>query len=151
MLKTGWILAALLAGATAMAADFSGTWKLNQERSPDKNENAVSMTMKLEQIGPNAYRTILDTELKSGEKRHIAIDRIYDGQERHVEDGGSPQGTEICEVTPDGVRKITMKENGKVVTVIEGIISADGMTMTHIVTNAKGKRVAIFDKRTVAH
>jgi hypothetical protein len=104
--------------------------------------------MKLEQIGPNAYRTTIDSEMKSGEKRHIAIDRVYDGQERHVpNDGLSPQGTEICEITPEGVRKITMKENGKVVAVIESTISADGKTMTQSMTNDKGKHVSILDKQ----
>jgi hypothetical protein len=86
--------------------------------------------------------------LNPGKKRHSDIDRVYDGQERHVQnDGLSPQGTEICEITPEGVRKITMKDNGKVVAVIEATISADGKTMTHSLTNDKGKHVAIFDKQ----
>jgi hypothetical protein len=148
MRKTSWVLATLLAAGTAMAADFTGTWKLNQEKSPDPNPNIVSMTMKLEPIGPNAYRTTIDSVQKSGEKRHNEIDRVYDSQEHHVpNDGLSPQGIEICEITPDGVRKITMKENGKVVSVIEATILADGKTMTHSVTNATGKHVAIFDKQ----
>src|SRR5215469_4851940 len=144
MRKTVLTLAGVFLCATAMAADFVGTWKLNQEKSPDPNPNVVSMTMKLQPIGANSYRTTIDSVLKSGEKRHNDIDRVYDGQERHVtNDGLSPQGTEICEITPDGVRKITMKENGKVVAVIEATISADGKTMTHSMTNDKGKHVSI--------
>ena len=145
MRKTAWILAILLLSGTAMAADFTGTWKLNQEKSPDPRTNVISLTMTLEQIGPNAYRTTIDSVSKSGKTRHV-IDRIYDGKERHVDDA-PPEGTEICEITPDGVRKITMKNAGKVVEVIEAIISADGKTMTHIITDAKGKQVAIFDRQ----
>jgi hypothetical protein len=148
MRKTVLTLAGVFLCATALAADFVGTWKLNQEKSPDPGPNVVSRTMKLEQIGPNAYRTTIDSEMKSGEKRHSQIDRVYDGQERHVpNDGLSPQGTEICEITPEGVRKITMKENGKVVAVIESTISADGKTMTQSMTNDKGKHASILDKQ----
>jgi hypothetical protein len=136
-----------LFAASALAADYTGTWKLNQARSPDPIPSVSSMTITVESIGPNAYRTIMDSVSQSGEKKHITIDRTYDGKERHVEDGGPPQGTEICEITPDGVRKITVRDHGNTTAVIESIISADGKTKTHIVTNARGKHVAIFDKQ----
>ena len=69
MRKTVLTLAGVFLCATAWAADFVGTWKLNQEKSPDPNPNVVSMTMKLEPIGANAYRTTIDSVLKSGKKK----------------------------------------------------------------------------------
>jgi hypothetical protein len=146
--KAASFWAALLLGGTAMAADFTGTWKLNLEKSPGTNPNIASETMKLEQTGPNAYRTTIDIVQKSGNKTHHEINRVYDGQEHQVSMDGSPlKGTEICEITEAGVRKITMKENRKVVEVIMGTISADGNTMTHTVSTDKGQNVAIFDKQ----
>ena len=133
--------------ASAFAADFTGTWKLNQARSPDPIASVASMTIKVESIGPNAYRTTIDSISQSGEAKHTTVDRTYDGKERHVENGGSLQSTETCEITPDGVRKITVRDNGKTTAIIESIISTDGKSMTHIVTNARGKHVAIFDRQ----
>jgi len=131
-----------------MAADIAGTWKLNLKTSPDPSPNLVSQTMKLEQAGPNTYRTIIDGVQKSGKTTHYEITRIYDGQERHVEgDGLSAESTEICEFTSDGLRKITMKEKGKTVAVITSSVSADGKTMTHTMTNDSGKHVAIYDRQ----
>jgi hypothetical protein len=148
MRKTASILAAFFLGATAIAADFTGTWKLNLEKSPGTSDNIAFQTMKLDQTGPNAYRTTIDIVQKSGKKIHHEMNRVYDGQERPVPgDGLSPQGTEICEITDAGVRKITMKENGKVVAVITATISADGKTMTHTVSNDKGEHVGIFEKQ----
>jgi hypothetical protein len=37
------------------------------------------------------------------------MNRVYDAQERHVNgDGLTDKGTEICEITADGTRKVTM-------------------------------------------
>jgi hypothetical protein len=146
MRKMASFLAALFLGATAMAADFTGRWKLNLEKSPGTNPNIASETIKLEQTGPNAYRTIIDIVQKSGIKEHHEINRVYDGQERPVPEDGLPHGTEICEISDTGVRKITMKVNGKVVSIITATISADGKTMTHTVSTDKGQNVAIFKK-----
>lgn len=147
MRKTASLLVALFLGGIAVAADFTGTWKLNLEKSPGTNENIASETMKLEQTGTNAYRTTIDIMQKSGNKTHYEINRVYDGQERAVPEDGLPHGTEICEITEAGVRKITMKVNGKVVEVITATISADGKTMTHTVTTDKGQHVAIYEKQ----
>ncbi len=148
MRKAASFWAALFLGGTAMAADFTGTWKLNLEKSPGTNQNIASETMKLEQTGPNAYRTTIDIVQKSGNKTHHEINRVYDGQERPLSvDGLPPQGTQICEITEAGVRRITMKENGKVVEVITATISADGKTMTHTVSTDKGQNVAIFERQ----
>jgi hypothetical protein len=147
MRKVASFWAALLLGGTAMAADFTGTWKLNLEKSSDISKVAYD-TIKLEQTGPNAYRTTHDTMLKSGTKTHHEMNRVYDGQERPVPgDGLSPQGTETCEITAVGDRKITFKENGKVVEVLTSSVSKDGKTLTNTVTTDKGPYVSVYDKQ----
>jgi hypothetical protein len=147
MRKTASFLAALFLGGTTMAADFTGTWILNLEKSPGTDPNIAAETMKLEQTGPKAYRTTIDIVQKSGNKVHHEINRVYDGQERPVPEDGLSHGTEICEITDAGVRKITMKVNGKVVEVITATISVDGKTMTHAISTAKGQHVGIFEKQ----
>jgi hypothetical protein len=147
MRKATSFWAALLLGGTAMAADFTGTWKLNLEKSSDTSRVAYD-TIKLEQTGPNAYRTTHDTMLKSGTKSHHEMNRVYDGQERPVPgDGLSPQGTEICEITAAGDRKITFKENGKVVQVLTSSVSKDGKTLTNTFATDKGPYVSVYDKQ----
>jgi hypothetical protein len=147
MRKATSFWAALLLGGTAMAADFTGTWKLNLEKSSDTSKVAYD-TIKLEQTGPNAYRTTHDTMLKSGTKSHHEMNRVYDGQERPVPgDGLSPQGTEICEITAAGDRKITFKENGKVVQVLTSSVSKDGKTLTNTFATDKGPYVSVYDKQ----
>jgi hypothetical protein len=147
MRKAASFWAALLLGGTAMAADFTGIWKLNLEKSSDISKVAYD-TIKLEQTGPNAYRTTHDTMLKSGTKTHHEMNRVYDGQERPLPgDGLSPQGTEICEITAAGERKITFKENGKVVEVLTSSVSKDGKTLTNTVTTDKGPYVSVYDKQ----
>lgn len=61
MRKT-WILVGLLLGGTAFAADFTGTWKLNEKKS-DPIPNVVTETMTLERTGPNAYPILAEQEL----------------------------------------------------------------------------------------
>ncbi len=148
MHKSASFWAALFLSGTAMAADFTGTWKMNLEKSTGDNSKVAYDTMKLEQTGPNAYRTTIDIVGKSGSKTHHEMNRIYDGQERPVPgDGLSPQGTEICEITPAGDRKITFKENGKVVSVLTSSVSKDGKTLTNAVTTDKGQHVSIFERQ----
>ena len=70
--------------------------------------------MKLEQIGPNAYRTTIDIVQKSGSKTHHEMNRIYDGQERPVPgDGFSPQGTEICELPLLETERLRSRKMGR--------------------------------------
>jgi hypothetical protein len=78
--------AALLLGGTVMAANFTGTWNANLKKSTGDIGNIASYKVKIEEIGPNAYRTTLE----------------------------------------GGGRKITMKEDGKVVEVLVSSVSKDG-------------------------
>jgi hypothetical protein len=95
----------------------------------------------------NAYRTTLDVEEKSGKKHHQQVDRIYDGKERPMPiNGHLHKGTEIAEFTEGGGRKITMKEDGKVVETLVSSVSKDGKTMTNRETTDKGETVFVMEK-----
>jgi hypothetical protein len=103
--------------------------------------------MTIAQTGPNSYRTSQDVELTSGEKHHGAINRVYDGKEHAVADAGSTgHDSEICEPV-NGGRRITMKKDGKVVTIINSIVSADGQTLTNKRSNGDAdEEVLVFDR-----
>jgi hypothetical protein len=147
MRKLAGVFIVCLCAATAMAADFTGTWKLNLQKSKLNHANIASETMTIEQTGPNSYRTSQDITLTSGEKHHGAINRVYDGKEHAVAAADSTgHDSEICESVTGG-RKITMKKDGKVVTIINSTVSADGQTLTNNRSNADGEvEVLIFDR-----
>ena len=147
MRKAASFWAALLLGGTAMAANFTGTWNANLKKSTGDIGNIASYKVQIEEIGPNTYRTTLDVVETSGKKIHQEVDRIYDGKERHVPiNGHMYKGTEISEFTETGGRKITMKEDGKVVEVLLSSVSKDGKTMTNRETTDKGETVFVLEK-----
>jgi hypothetical protein len=116
--------------ATLVAADFTGTWKLNLAKSQGTND-LVSFIIKIEQTGPNMYRTTVDTVVKSGEKGHQEINRIYDGEEHPMTGEGIPEGaSEICQFVDASTRKITQKRGGKVVSELTATMSSDGKVTT---------------------
>jgi hypothetical protein len=148
MRKLALLGVALLLSGTAMAADFTGSWKLNLEKSTGNLASFVSYTLKIEQIAPNTYRTTTDIVRNQGGELKQVIDRTYDGQEHHVPINGTPEeGTQICEFTATGERKITMKEDGKVVEVLHSSVSSDGKTLTNRITTDKGETVMVFDRQ----
>jgi len=110
------VLATLSLGITLAAADFTGTWKLNIEKSTFETNNLTSETMTISQTAPNAYTTAFDVVTKSGEKHHQEFNRIYDGKE-HPLAGVNVKAegiSEICEQINASTRKITRKRGGKV-------------------------------------
>jgi hypothetical protein len=130
-----------------MAANFTGTWNANLKKSTGDIGNIASYKVKIEEIGPKANRTTLDVVEASGAKHHQQVDRIYDGKERHVPiNGNLYKGTEIAEFAEGGGRKITMKEDGKVVEVLVSSLSKDGKTMTNRETTEKGETVFVMEK-----
>jgi hypothetical protein len=60
--------------------------------------------------------------------------------------GNLYKGTEIAEFTEGGGRKITMKEDGKVIEVLVSSVSKDGKTMTNRETTDKGETVFVMEK-----
>src|SRR5579859_5970693 len=90
------LFALTLSAVTVMASDFTGTWKLNLAKSKPSNDLATQ-TMKIEQTGPNSYRTTIDGFLNSGKKEHQEVNRICDGKEHPAKGVGFKQegATEI--------------------------------------------------------
>jgi hypothetical protein len=110
-------------------------WKLNLAKSTPGNGNDVaSETMKIEQIGPNAYRTTTDAVLNSGQKAHQEHNRIYDGKEQPATGTGFKQegATEICELVNASTRKVTQKRDGKDISEFTATVSPDGKVMTNV-------------------
>ncbi len=142
------VLATLSLGLTLAAADFTGTWKLNMEKSKVQTDNnTASEIMTISQTAPNAYTTAFDTVTKSGEKHHQEFNRIYDGKE-HPLAGVNVKAegiSEICEQINASTRKITRKRDGKVTGMFTSTVAPDGKTMT----NEMGarKEVLVFDRQ----
>ena len=130
---------------TVAAADFTGTWKLNLEKSKlPESDSRSSQLMTITSTGTNAYKIAIDTVTKSGENRHEEYNRIYDAKEHPATGAGSPPGlTEICEQTDPSTLKVTGKINGKVIGHFTSIISSDGRTLT---TGPNGNE-SVFDRQ----
>lgn len=147
MPKYARVFIVFLCCATAMADGFSGTWKLDLQKSKLRNANISGATLTIEQTGPTSYRTTLEVTLTSGEKQHVAFNRICDGIERKVDtaDSGSFDDSEMCEFVAGG-RKITMKKDGKVVATISSTLSTDGQTLINRRSDAQGEELHIYDR-----
>ncbi len=148
MRKTPWILTVFFFATTALAADFTGTWKLNLQKSKNTGPKVASQTMKIEPTGPNSFRTTIDVTLNSGEQRHQERNRTYDGKEHPAQGVGVPPNqSETCAINNQGERTITIKQDGKVLTEIKSSVSADGRTLTNITTQGGDQVVGVFDKQ----
>ena len=140
-------LATLSFSFTLMAADpFVGTWKLNVAKSTLKGANAdlAGATMTISPLGPNAFRTTEDELLKSGEKRHVEINRTYDGKEHPATGVGFKQegASEIDQRLNESTRKITQKRDGKVRGEFTSTVSPDGKVMTNA-----GESTLVFERQ----
>ena len=140
------ILVALSVVSTAVAADFTGTWQLNIAKSK-LAAPVTSETLKIEQTGPNTFRTTIDQSGPGGEKIHQEIIRIYDGKEHPVRGVGIPPGnrSEVCEVN-GAVRKVIQKLDGKEFAELTTTISGDGKVMTSVRTG-QGAETRVLDKQ----
>jgi hypothetical protein len=147
MLAARTILGTLSLAVTVAAAGFTGTWKLDLAKSKPRNDLA-SETMKIEQTGPNAYRTTVDNVLKSGQKAHQEINRIYDGKEHPATGTGFKQegATEICEQLDASTRKVTQKRDGKVTSEFTSTVSSDGKVMTNV-RKGGGDETLVFERQ----
>lgn len=143
------VLAVLLFSLTLMAADFTGTWKLNLEKSKLQDNDLASEIMTISQAGPNSYTTIIDTVSKSGDQRHTERNRINDGKEHPASGVGiKAEGfTEISQQVNASTRKLTQKRDGKVMGEITSTLSPDGKVMTNHRTNGKVHDVLVFERQ----
>jgi hypothetical protein len=144
------ILGMFLCCATAMAADLTGTWKLDLKKSKMRSADVTAETMKIEKIGTDSYRTAIELTYSSGKTVHAARDRVCDGKERAVsgaDSAASGNETETCEIMPAGGRKIIQKRDGKVIVTIRSTVSANGETMSNTRSDPNGEDVMVFDRQ----
>jgi hypothetical protein len=143
------ILATLSLGTTLVAADFTGTWKLNLEKSKIHGNNFASSTMTISQIGPNTYAHIVDNVTKSGGREHQEFRRVYDGKEHPRTGVGLRQegATEIAEQINATTLKVTQKKDGTVLAEITSTLSPDGKVITNRRTNGKTEEVFVFERQ----
>ncbi len=138
---------ALIAG-TMVAADFTGAWKLNPEKSKLGNRDIVQGTLVTRQSGPDTYTSTLDYVTRAGAKRHEESVRVCDGKEHatpHVDP--SKVSTVVCQIGPGSTRKIVEKENDKVVVEMTSKVSADGKVLTNVWKYEDGEVVFVFEKQ----
>jgi hypothetical protein len=134
------------------AEPFVGTSKLNLEKSTllGNDRNLASETMTISNIGPNSFRTTIDSVPKSGQTRHVEINRLYDGKEHPRTGVGFKQegATEIDQRVDAAKRRVTQKRDGKVVSEFTSTTSPDGKTLTNKVHRPDGsEEIEIFEKQ----
>jgi hypothetical protein len=142
------LLPILLIAGTMVAADFTGTWKLNPEKSKLGYRDIVQGTLTTKQTGPDTYTSTLDYVTRSGEKRHQESVRVCDGKEHatpHVDP--SKVSTVMCQIGPGSTRKIVEKENDKVIVEMTSTVSADGKVLTNVWKYEDGPVVFVFEKQ----
>jgi hypothetical protein len=150
-MRTLMRLARLLLGiacvsVTLVAADFAGTWKLNLTKSQGRSD-LDSQIMKIEQTGPNMYRTTIDVVFRSGQKQHQEINRVYDGKEHPATGVGIAKGgSEICQYLDPSTHKVTQKRDGKQISEFTSSISADGKVMTNHRTGNR-EETLVFERQ----
>lgn len=140
-------LIVLFAG-TLRGAEFTGTWKLNPEKSKLGDRDIVQATLVTRQTGPNTFASALDYVTRSGEKRHSESVRICDGKEHPLPalDSSKP-ATVTCEIGPNSSRKIVEKKSGKVIVEMTSTVSPDGRVLTNVWKYEDGEVVFVFEKQ----
>jgi hypothetical protein len=146
---TNMVLATLSLGTTLVAADFTGTWKLNLEKSKIQGNYFASSTMTISQTGPNTYTHTIDNVTKSGEREQQKFTRIYDGKEHRRTGVGLRQegAAEIAEKINATTLKITQKKDGTVLAEITSTLSPDGNVITNRRTSGNIEEVFIFNRQ----
>ena len=149
----------LLSSACLLAADYSGTWAADIQKSNFGRTPYASYVMKLEQTAPNTFRVTVDSVNLDGEASLEQFTRIYDGKEHRIYDDGkdhpgmSKGASEICTQVDPVTRHILQKTDGKVTSELDSTISADGKTMITrrtVPTPEGGKRevqVFVFERQ----
>ena len=142
LLSVGWLV------ATISAADFTGTWKLNPEKSKLGYRDITLATLTTRQTGPDTYASTLDYVTRSGQKRHEETVRICDGKEHPLPalDSSKP-ATVVCEIGPGSSRNVVERKNGKVIVEMTSTVSADGKVLTNVWKYEDGDVVFVFDKQ----
>ena len=113
----------------ASAADYSGTWVVNIEKSKLETPPPKSYVMKVEKAGPSAFLVTIDKVGADGKESHEQFTRTYDGKEHP---GLAKGATETCTQVDPFTRHIVGKNNGKVTYLTDARMAPDRKTMiTH--------------------
>ena len=144
-------LAACVASATAiLAADQSGTWKLNTSKSKISPGAAKNDTVVITAMGDD-MKVVVDGTDSSGKAAHNEWVGKFDGKNYPVT-GDPSVDVRSYMATDDHTWAVAQKKNGKITTSGTVTISADGKTRTVDAkgTDAQGKAVsshAVYDKQ----
>ena len=142
------VLPIFLIVGTIAGADFTGTWKLNPEKSRLGNRDISQGTLTIKQTGPDTYSSTLDYVTRAGQKRHEESVRVCDGKPHPLPalDASKP-ATAICQVGPGSTRKVVETKSDKVVAEMTSTVSADGKTLTNVWKYEDGEVVFVFEKQ----
>src|SRR5262245_15903906 len=94
------------------AADATGTWKLNMEKS--KLHTAYdTYVMKIEHLKGDTYRVTYDTAVRGAQPKHYAVETTFDGKEHPVPN--QPDTIDVSEHPDASTWKTIRKKNGNVI------------------------------------
>ncbi len=126
---------------------FSGTWKLNLQKSKFTSPVPRSQTA-LIQADAAGLRIREEVVTDTGEKLTITVDARFDGKDYPIT--GAPFADAVAYERVDSrtIRGVG-KKSGRVVMRETVVVSADGKTVTGTYTSPDGKPagVAVFDKQ----
>jgi hypothetical protein len=132
-------------------AQAVGTWKLNVAKSEYQQGQAPkSSTLVYEAAGPGIKVTV-DRVLADGSAIHYAYPANYDGKDVPVV--GSPNGDTAARTRVNATTtELVNKQDGKMLSTVTLVVSADGNTLTITTTgkDAKGQNidgVEVYDKQ----
>ena len=141
----------LLAAPLLAADNFTGTWKLNLDKSQyDPGPPPRSLTSRVDIMGDTANFTFdgYDSTGKATEPAELSIK--LDGKDYPIADDPSRDTVSMKKID-DYTMEETNKKGGKVTTVVRTVYAKDGKSRTQTTTgtNAQGQKVnnvAVFDR-----
>jgi hypothetical protein len=134
--------------APMAAADFTGTWRLNAEKSKLGNRDITQGVVTIRQTGPETIASTFDYVTRAGQKRHEEGVRICDGKEHavpHID--SSKVSTVMCQLGPGSTRKVVEKDGDKIIVEMTSTVSVDGKVMTNVWKYEDGEIIFVFDKQ----
>ena len=137
--------------ATAAADQFSGTWKMNAEKSKYSPGPAPqSLTVVVESDNDN-YKIDATGIGSDGKPTHVQYSAKFDGKDYPATGIANADTVSVKQIDASTV-ETTQKKNGNVVMTITTKVATDGKTRTSTYhgKNAEGKdvhNVVVFDKQ----
>jgi hypothetical protein len=151
--KIALTLALCLAGVAASYAgdtdSLLGTWKLNEAKSKFSPGATKNTTIIYAPAG-DQIKVTTDGTTGDGKPTHTEWVGKFDGKDYPL--NGDPSYTRSYKKINDSTLELTVKKNGKVVTVGRAVVSPDGKTRTVNVkgTSSDGKKItytSVYDKQ----